>query len=94
MEIIAQAELWAEEGAYVFPGRSGNKPLSNVVSRMALRRINLDATAHGFRSSFRDWAAKPTIFPREACEGTLAHTVENKVEAANGGRTYLRRDGN
>jgi integrase len=41
-----------------------------------------DLTAHGFRSTFRDWAAERTNFPREVCEAALAHTVESRVEAA------------
>lgn len=41
-----------------------------------------DLTAHGFRSTFRDWASETTIFSREVCEMALAHTIENKVEAA------------
>ena len=49
---------------------------------MMLRRMKVDATAHGFRSSFRDWAAETTHFPREVCEMALAHTIENKVNAA------------
>ena len=44
--------------------------------------MKVDATAHGFRSSFRDWAAETTHFPRDVCEMALAHTIENKVEAA------------
>jgi integrase len=44
--------------------------------------MNLTATAHGFRSSFRDWVADQTDFPREVAEAALAHTLENKVEAA------------
>jgi integrase len=42
----------------------------------------VDLTAHGFRSTFRDWAAERTNFPREVVEMALAHTIENKVEAA------------
>jgi integrase len=41
-----------------------------------------DLTAHGFRSTFRDWAAERTNFPREVCEAALAHSVGSKVEAA------------
>ena len=41
-----------------------------------------ELTAHGFRSSFRDWAAERTNFPREVAEMALAHTVGDKVEAA------------
>jgi integrase len=82
MEILDRAkQLWGKS-TFIFPGRSGDKPLSNMVFLMALRRMNLQATAHGFRSSFRDWAAEQTSFPREVCEMALAHVVENRVEAA------------
>jgi integrase len=47
-----------------------------------LRRMETNYTPHGFRSSFRDWAAETTSFPREVVEMALAHTIENKVEAA------------
>ncbi len=82
VEILWQAKAIGSGSGYLFPGRGGTKPLSNMVFLMALRRMKLDITAHGFRSSFRDWAAEQTSFPREVCEMALAHTVENKVEAA------------
>jgi integrase len=47
-----------------------------------LRRMKVEAVPHGFRSTFRDWAAERTSYPHEACEMALAHTVANKVEAA------------
>jgi integrase len=49
---------------------------------MLLRRLKVDATVHGFRSSFRDWVAEQTDVPREVAEAALAHVHENKVEAA------------
>jgi integrase len=50
---------------------------------MLLRRMKRDdLTAHGFRSTFRDWAAERTNYPGEVCEAALAHTIANKVEAA------------
>jgi integrase len=58
-----------------------------MVFLMLIRRMGSDITAHGFRSSFRDWAAERSNFSREVCEMALAHTVSNKVEAA-----YLRGD--
>jgi integrase len=82
MEILDRAKQLGVKSAFIFPGRSGDKPLSNMVFLMALRRMNLQATAHGFRSSFRDWAAEQTSFPREVCEMALAHVIENRVEAA------------
>jgi integrase len=58
-------------------------PMSNMVMLMLLRRMKRDdLTAHGFRSTFSDWAAERTAYPRETVEMALAHTVENKVEAA------------
>jgi integrase len=67
----------------VFPGARPDKPLSNMALLMTLRRMNrADLTAHGFRSTFRDWAAETTNFPREAAEAALAHTIGDKVEAA------------
>jgi integrase len=54
-----------------------------MVFLMALRRMGRsDLTAHGFRSSFRDWAAEQTNVPSAVCEAALAHVVRNKVEAA------------
>jgi integrase len=82
LEIVARAKEIGGRSDYVFPGRSGTKSLSNMALLMALRRMNLDITAHGFRSSFRDWAAEQTNFPREVCEMALAHSIENRVEAA------------
>ena len=70
-------------GTYIFPGRTAKKPLSNMVFLMALRRIRRgDLTAHGFRSSFRDWAAERTNVPRAVCESALAHSLRDKTEAA------------
>ena len=70
-------------GDYVFPGRSGNKPLSNMALLMVLRRMKRgDLTGHGFRSTFRDWAAEQTNFPSEVAEAALAHVISDKVVAA------------
>ena len=68
---------------FVFAGFKPNKPLSNMAMLALLRRMKRrDITVHGFRSSFRDWAAEQTNFPREVAEAALAHAVGNKVEAA------------
>jgi integrase len=80
--ILRRARELGGGSGYVFPGRTASKPLSNMVFLMALRRMGLAATAHGFRSSFRDWAAERTGVPREVCEMALAHAVESRVEAA------------
>ena len=70
------------KGENVFPGRDGEQPLSNMALLMAVRRLGVDTTVHGFRSSFRDWTAEQTSFPREVCEMALAHSIGNAVEAA------------
>jgi integrase len=68
---------------YVFFGRSPNQPLSNMSLLMTLGRMNrADVTVHGFRSTFRDWAAECTAFPSEVVEMALAHVIEGKTEAA------------
>jgi integrase len=72
-----------EPGAFIFPGAKQGRPLSNMALLMTLRRMDRgDLTAHGFRSTFRDWAAERTSFPAEVAEMALAHTVPDKVEAA------------
>lgn len=82
VEILVRLESLALSGAFVCPGRLVDKPLSNMAFLMTLRRMKRKFTAHGFRSSFRDWAAERTNFSREVCEMALAHTVRDKTEAA------------
>jgi integrase len=69
--------------AFVFPGRKAGLPLSNMAFLMLLRRMGRDdLTAHGFRSSFRDWAGERTNFQNHVAEMALAHAIGDKVEAA------------
>ncbi|MDO8910698.1 MAG: tyrosine-type recombinase/integrase [Phenylobacterium sp.] len=69
--------------AAVFPGTRSGKPLSDMALTMLLRRMGqADVTAHGFRSTFRDWAAERTSYPRELAEKALAHGLKDKAEAA------------
>ena len=76
MRIVRRGEL-------VFPGRRPGRPLSHqAMLRVLATMKRTDLTAHGFRSTFRDWAAECTNFPREVCEVALAHVVGSKVEAA------------
>jgi len=67
--------------SWVFPGTKGGK-LSSMAMTMLLRRMKVDATVHGFRSAFRDWAAECTGYAHEVCEMALAHVIGNKAEAA------------
>ena len=74
----------ADAAALVFP--SPSRPgamLSDMTLTAVLRRMRRgDLTAHGFRSTFRDWCAEMTSYPREVAEAALAHTLRDKVEAA------------
>jgi integrase len=72
-----------QQDNFVFPGGKAGRPISNMAMLMLLRRMGRDdLTAHGFRSSFRDWSAERTTFPADVAEMALAHTVSDKVEAA------------
>jgi integrase len=72
----------AREGEYVFPGAKAGRPLSNMAMLEALRDARPGLTVHGFRSTFRDWAAEQTGYPEFVIEKALAHVVADKVEAA------------
>jgi integrase len=67
---------------FVFPGQSKNRPISNFGMRRLLCKLCPDVTVHGFRSTFRDWAAETTNFPNHVVEMALAHAVSDAVEAA------------
>ena len=79
--LAAARTLGDDAGALVFPNRRG-RPLDAKVLRWLLRKNRIAAVPHGFRSSFRDWAAEETDHPRGVIEAALAHTVRNPVEAA------------
>jgi len=66
---------------FVFPGRIGG-PISDIGARRLLRDLRSGVTVHGFRSSFRDWAAETTGFANHVVEMALAHAVSDAVEAA------------
>jgi integrase len=70
----------------IFPTPSA-KAHSDMVFTMQLRRLGMEFTMHGFRSTFRDWAAEQTSFPAEVCEAALAHSLKDATEAA-----YFRSD--
>jgi integrase len=93
LSILAQARAWQPTNppfpnAFVFPGRRADEPLSDMAFATLLRRMGKgDVTAHGFRSSFRDWCAEATSFPRELAEAALSHVLGNETE-----RAYQRGD--
>jgi integrase len=67
---------------FVFPGMKQGRPMSDMGIRILLRELRPNITKHGFRSSFRDWAAETTAFPNHVVEMALAHAVGDAVEAA------------
>lgn len=80
---ILEAMKEIRQSEYVFPGGRPKSKLSNMAMLSVLRRMGHDGiTVHGFRSSFRDWAAECTSYPREVAEAALAHTIPDAVEAA------------
>ncbi len=72
-----------DPASLVFPGAAGTKPLSDMSLTSVLRRMErADLTAHGFRSTFRDWASERTAYEPHVVEKALAHAIGSKVEAA------------
>jgi integrase len=77
--LAAMAEVRVDD--HVFPGRNGalgHNAMLRVLAALGCR----DVDVHGFRSTFRDWAAETTLYPREVAEMALAHTIGNQAEAA------------
>ena len=80
---ILEASAAVRSSAFVFSGSKRDAPLSNMAIAMTLRRLDQgDVTAHGFRSTFRDWIGERTSFPGDVAEMALAHAVADKTEAA------------
>jgi integrase len=84
LDVLQRAtELSDRKSDYVFPGDKPGRPLTGNVMLVVLKGMKRrDVTANGFRSTFRDWAAETTNFPHQVVEMALAHTIENKAEAA------------
>ena len=70
-------------GDFIFPRGQGRlAALEHGVGDGTLRRLKVEVTAHGFRSTFRDWVGERTAFPGDVAEMALAHAIDSKVEAA------------
>jgi integrase len=86
LQVLAAAQTLRTkpgDGEYIFPGAAEGRPLSDMSMTAVLRRMERpDLTVHGFRSTFRDWAAERTAYASEVAEMALAHVVADKVEAA------------
>ncbi len=85
--LTEMAEFGCEPDDYLFPSTKRGRPLSSMAMDMLLRRLNLDVTVHGFRSSFREWFGELSTYPREVAEAALAHVVGDATE-----RAYRRGD--
>lgn len=83
VDLLTEMKKAGQGDAYVFPGPKPKSSLSNMALLALLKRMGrTDLTAHGFRSTFRDWCAERTSFPRDVAEMALAHAIGDKVEAA------------
>ena len=87
LDILNTMKCVSSGSSFVFPGRKARQPLSDKAMLDVLERMGQDITTHGFRSSFRDWCAEQTKFPRQVCEAALAHVNADKTEDA-----YFRSD--
>jgi integrase len=81
INVLHAAKRLEHPGTFIFPGRKPRPQLSNMAMLKQVKRF-VGATTHGFRSSFRDWAAETTSTPSEVVEMAPAHAIENRVEAA------------
>ncbi len=81
LEVLDDARNLADAGGWVFPSPTGRALHQSTLSGL-MHDLDIDAVPHGFRSSFRDWAAECTDTPREVCELALAHVNTDRVEAA------------
>jgi len=83
IEVLNRGSLFKSELTdLIFPGQKAGKPLSDMTLLKVLQVMDVPATVHGFRSTFRDWCAEETQYPGEVAEAALAHAIPNKVEAA------------
>jgi len=79
---LAKLRTGRDDKDHVFTGLKGS-PLSNMAMTATLRRMDRgEITVHGFRSSFRDWAAEATSYPPDVAEAALAHNLGNKTQVA------------
>lgn len=90
LDVLSRAKAFRSPVSdLVFPGQNPRRQLSDMTLLKILRDKGDEYTVHGFRSSFRDWAAEKTNYPCEVAEAALAHTIANKVEAAYRRTDYL-----
>ena len=81
LQILDEARAFEDRSGLIFPSPQGRALSDNTISKL-LRELGIEAVPHGFRSSFRDWAAECSDVRREVCELALAHVNSDRVEAA------------
>ncbi len=87
IEILREASALGDGDGLIFPATRGGRPMSEMAFTALLRRLEIPAVPHGFRTSFRNWVAERTATPWAVAEAALAHNVGNSTEAA-----YMRSD--
>ena len=80
-KLLKEAENYQRDN-FIFPALTKDKPISDAALLKLLKQTHPKLTVHGFRSTFRDWCAEMTAYPRELAESALAHTVKDQTEAA------------
>jgi integrase len=87
VEVLEAAKALGKGTGLVFPGTQAGKPLSDMTLSKLVKELGFEVDVHGFRTSFKMWCQERTNTPREVSETALAHTIQNKAEAA-----YARSD--
>ena len=87
VEVLEASKALGDGTGLVFPGTQAGKPLSDMTLSKLVKELGFDVDVHGFRTSFKTWCQERTNTPREVSEAALAHTIQNKAEAA-----YARSD--
>ena len=87
VEILEEAKKINQGSTFIFEGTKPNRPLSENTFNKLIKELDLDVHVHGFRTSFRTWTQEKTNYPREIAEAALAHSLNDKAEAA-----YARSD--
>ncbi len=82
LEILKEAERISQGSNYIFCGYKKDKPLSENTFNKLIKELGYDVHTHGFRTSFKTWTQEKTNYPREVAEKQLAHSLNDKAEAA------------
>ena len=80
VEVLTEVREFSRGKGLVFPSKRSGRPLSNMAFTALLKRLNIDAVPHGFRSTVKDWIIEQTATPWAVGEAALAHSLGNSVE--------------